>query len=247
MTKLHLWVKSTSPNLVYFIMKTLSKVVLIVLFILFVWLANAFGQTTTQLESFDEVSVTGNLEVVLTKGDVEQAELHVKGIPADKITIRVDRGNLKLRLLNSVFYKNDKAIVYVTYKKLNVIRGQAGAIIYSKAPVVAESLEFVANSGADLDFEVESESVEASASEGANLELSGVTNRHRAKAVTGGQYEARSLKADIVYARAGTGGFVEVNAEKSLEASVNTGGVIEYSGNPETSIKKLLGGEVRRR
>ena len=230
-------------------MKTLlSKVVLIVLFFLFVWLVNSYGQTVTQLTSFDEISVTGNLEVILTKGETEQAELHVSGIPADKIAIRVDKGILKLRLLNSIFYKNDKATIYVTYKQLKAVRGQAGAKLYSQEQLESSDLEFVANSGAELKFEVVAESLKGSASEGASLHLKGKVDRHRAHANTGGQYDADRLEADIVYAKAGTGGHLELIANQSIEASVNTGGVIEYSGNPEdTSVKKLLGGEVIRR
>lgn len=226
-------------------MKTASKIILIIVFLFLIWLANVHGQTVTQLDSFDEISVTGNLEVILTKGDNEQAVLETTGIPADKITVRVDRGTLKLRLLNSVFYKDDEAIVYVTYKNLNVIRGQAGAVIYSREIIESTNLELIANSGAELKFNIQVESLEASASEGATLKLRGNTNRQRASANTGGQYEADRLIANVVYAKAGTGGHVELTANKSLQASVNTGGVIRYAGNPEeTSIKKLLGGEV---
>lgn len=226
-------------------MKTLSKIILILLFLFFIWLTKSYGQTTHQLSSFDEVSVTGNLEVVLIKGETEKAEVETKGIPSDKITVRVDRGILKLRLLNSIFYKNDEATVYVSYKNLNVIRGQAGAVIYSREAVESSTLEFVANSGAELEFKIVAENVEARATEGANLTLSGTANRHRASAATGGQYEAEDLDAQVVYAKAATGGHIELKATESLEASVNTGGVIRYAGNPEeTSIKKVLGGEI---
>ncbi len=226
-------------------MKLIGKIILILLFLLFIWLTNIYGQTMSGVDPFDEISVTGNLEVILTQGDNEEVTLEVEGIPEDKVTIKVERGILKLRLLNSIFYKDDEAKVHVTFKQLNVIRGQAGARIYCNDVLNAESLEFVANSGAMLEFEVETEKLEASASEGAILKLKGTTERHRASASTGGQYEAEQLTADIVYAKASTGGTVEVNAEESLEASVNTGGVIKYTGNPgETSIKKVLGGEV---
>ncbi len=199
------------------------------------------------LKNFDAVSVTGDLELVLKKGSQEHIEIFAEGIPADKLTVKVVRGELVLKLLNAVFYKDEHVKVTVTYNELREIRALAGASVRSEDVVKGDRLYIKAGSGANVSLDIKVSSLDANATEGGVLTLEGSTKTQDVTANTGGSYEGFGLDCKTTYARAGTGGVVEVMAEEELDASANTGGEIIYKGNPEKlQTQTLISGTIRK-
>ena len=230
------------------VLKTLLyRFVLIALFFLFVLLTKTSAQVNYSLEPFDGISVTGNIEVLLQQGDSPQAELEADGIPEDKVTVRVDRGVLKLRVLDGFFYKHEEVKVVVTYTKLNAVKAYAGAFIESDGRIEAEKFVARAASGARVELELQVESIKANASEGGRLILEGETDMQDVVASTGGQYDGLDLECNRTFVRANTGGQADVVANELLDASANTGGQVEYRGNPEEkNTRIIIAGSVRK-
>ncbi len=206
-----------------------------------------YAQSVRSLDAFDEVNVTGNIEVMLAEGDAEAASLETENIPEGEVTIKVSQGVLKIRVYDSVFYKDEQIRVYVTYRTLRAIRGNAGASIHNNAALEGDELLIRAGSGARVDLRVALNSLNAGASEGGRLVLEGETGRQEVTASTGGIYDGLDLECSRSYVKANTGGQADVVAREVLEASANTGGRIRYRGNPEsTSFKSVLSGEVEK-
>ncbi len=206
-----------------------------------------YAQTSRSLDAFDEINITGNIEVMLAEGDAEAASLETENIPEDEVTIKVSQGVLKIRVYDSVFYKNEKIRVYVTYRTLRAVRGNAGARVRNQAVLESDELLVRAGSGAEVDLRVALNSLDAGASEGGRLVLEGETGRQEVTASTGGIYDGLDLECSRSYVKANTGGQADVVAREVLEASANTGGRIRYRGNPEsTSFKSVLSGEVEK-
>lgn len=219
---------------------------LIALFFLFFAVAVS-AQTERSLSAFDEINVTGNIEVILEKGDAEKIFIQAEGIPEDELKVKVDSEVLKLSLINSVFYKNEKVTVRVVFQQIRAIRGNAGANIRSNVPIEGDQLLLRANSGAQLKLTVKAKKLDGAANEGAILTLAGEVEAQKVSATTGGQYEALDLECQRTYARANTGGVASVVARESIDASANTGGSITYKGDPEQHYSKtILGGDVRK-
>ncbi len=205
----------------------------------------ATAQREYTLNPFEVLSVTGNIQVALEQGDVDRVVLETHGIPEDEITVKVDQGVLKLRVINSIWYKDETIIARVTYRKLRSINAMAGAEVYSNEVISTERLEVKAGSGANVDLAVEVTSLDAKATEGGELYLKGITDTQRASVATGGQYEGYDLKTKTTYVKASTGGVAEVNVTDYLEATANTGGSIQYGGNPaEKDTKIVLAGRI---
>jgi hypothetical protein len=230
------------------VMKSLFyRLVLIALFFLFIFLTKMTAQISYNLDEFDAVSAAGDVTVILEPGDELRAEVDADGIPEDKISVRVDRGVLKIRLIDAFFYKNANVEVVVTYQKLREVRGHAGAYVRGTAPIEADKFEAKATSGARVELEVLADMLKASTSEGAQLRLSGEVRTQNAAAITGGQYYGLDLECERTYVRAGTGGEAEVVANEMLDAAANTGGTIEYRGNPEEKeTRVIIAGSVRK-
>jgi len=205
------------------------------------------AQNLRSLDDFDELNVTGNIEVVLAEGNAEAASLETENIPEDEITIKVVNGVLKVRVYDSVFYKDEQIKVYVTYRSLRAVRGNAGAIIHNKGVLESGELLVRAGAGAQVDLRVALQQLDAGASEGGQLTLEGECEEQKVTASTGGIYSGLDLECSHSYVKANTGGQAEVVARETLEAAANTGGRVRYRGNPETtSFKSVLSGEVEK-
>lgn len=215
------------------------------LFLTFTALAQ--DKETRKLNSFDAISVTGDIEVVLEKGSQEKAEIFAEGIPADKITIRVVRGELVIKLLNSIFYKGEHVKVTVTYDELRDISAIAGATIRADQTIKGDRLNIKVGSGANIALDIKANRLDAHAGEGGVLELTGSADTQDVTANTGGSYEGFKLDCKTTYVRSGTGGVAEVVATEELDASANTGGEIIYKGEPEKlQTKTVISGTIRK-
>lgn len=227
-------------------MQILARLALITLFFLLVSLAQTQAQESTGLFPFDGVSVFGNFEVILEQGDEEKATIHSYDIPEDHINIFVKRGTLKIQMKTSKQFKSEQVKVVVTYKKLRKIRASAGAEIYADQIIAADYLYLKAASGGKVEMDLQVEDLEAHVGEGGKLELEGYAKTQRIGAGTGGQFNGYHLEGERVYARAGTGGSITVTATESIDASANTGGKIEYRGNPKQKNTRNVFGEIRK-
>ncbi|GJM32144.1 MAG: hypothetical protein DHS20C18_11450 [Saprospiraceae bacterium] len=205
------------------------------------------AQDERKLAPFDAVSVTGNIEVILKKGTEEKAVIETWGIDEDDVNVFVKKDVLKLQLLKSIFDRDEKVTIRITYTNLRAIKANAGARLYSDEPITGDKLAVKATSGAVVDLDLDLNALDASVTEGGILKLAGSVNNQTVSAGTGGQYNGIDLECTRTYVRASTGGQATVVATESIDASANTGGSIEYRGNPdERSTKTLLAGEIRR-
>ncbi|MEL6655604.1 MAG: head GIN domain-containing protein [Bacteroidota bacterium] len=213
--------------------------------LLLVFLANMLSaQDTRQIGPFNELVVTGKLDVTLVQGETEQVVIDTDRYE-DDINLSLRGGRLKLSLVDG-WVKGDRRLrVTVHYRDLSEIRVTAGAELESEAVIVADQLEIKAGSGAEVDLELEVHTLEAGAVEGAVLELSGSVKNQYASAATGGMYNATRLAADRTEVKANTGGEARVVAMEHLDAVANTGGHIHYSGNPSQKYTRTnLAGDI---
>ena len=206
----------------------------------------AIGQKKYDIDPFQEISVTGNINVQLEAGEEESLKIEFEGLPEDKISIKVVQGELRLYSLNSLLYKDVRVNAYITYKNLKGIKANGGANIRNKGEINSTALEIKTGSGASADLDIRTGALEASATEGGTLNLRGEAETQEVWAATGGNYLAATLETLRSYVRCNTGGKAEVKASELLEITANTGGEVVYYGEPEKKYEKsILGGNVR--
>lgn len=226
-------------------MKNLFHTLLILAFLLLIFIGQTNAQRTINPEPFDGIYVTGNIEVKLEQGEENKIELYVDGMPYEKISVKVQRGVLRLRVLESWLYRDEVIKAYITYKGLNTVRANAGATVESEDLISTDNFEVKATSGARIELSIEVRAVDGGASEGGILVLEGTAQEQDLQVSTGGEYDGLDLDCTRTYIRANTGGKASVVALEHLEAAANTGGSIRYKGNPETTrVKTVIAGEV---
>ena len=135
----------------------------------------------------------------------------------------------------------------ITYQQLRGLKTSAGAKANASIPVTGDRLELKASSGGQMELAVEVNALKASASEGAVIDIGGTTQTMEVSASTGGQFYGFELESERAYAKANTGGEIELHATQHLEANTNTGGSVEYKGEPEKKYtKSILGGDINK-
>lgn len=208
---------------------------------------SASAQKTYELEPFDALSVSGNIQVTLHQGSDERAVIEISGAAQKDITVKVMRGELRIHFLNSLLYKDFEVKIAVHYNVLRNVKAAAGARITATDALRGDKIELRAGSGAQIDLELAMNAVGATAAEGGVLRLSGTTGAQTTSAASGGRVEAFDLNSDRTYARAVTGGQAFVTALRAFEATAHTGGTIEYKGDPEESnVRNIITGDIRK-
>ena len=218
-------------------------------FLAFLFIATsltAFANPTIHhLDPFDEISVSGNVNVYLESGNEESVEISEKN---HKISVEVSRGVLKIKRkkpLKIKEYKDEAIDIKITYRKLRRIRGASGSTISNSEAIKGDQLKLDFHSGAQGRMLVNVNDLDLSVSEGAQLKVKGKTVSQSASVSTGAVLSAHRLDSDRTYVKANTGGNANVVANELLEAKASTGGNIDYEGNPrKVKIKDTLGGNV---
>ena len=226
-------------------MKTILKVTLTLALCLAL---NAVqSQDERKLDYFDAITVAGDVELILTPGEEARAIITAEGLSEDDVTLYIKGKTLKIQLIEGLFQDEDHARVEVTYQQLRALKATAGAEASSTATITGDQLNLRAGSGAQMDLTVEVNSLVASVSEGAVIHMEGETEIQEITASTGGRYEGLGLECERTYVKANTGGEAEVVAHKRLDASANTGGQIDYTGDPEEkNTRSLISGGIQK-
>ena len=198
------------------------------LFICFSVTAFAGNSGFAHTSPFHTVHVAGNVHVILEQGEHEEVDfltdMHGTNVKFVDGILKIKR--LKLKKLDHTVK------VRVTYKTLRAIKASSGAILRSEGLIMAEHFDIDASTGAEISAELSLTTLQVTASEGAVISLYGQTDSQNVRAVTGAEVDAYDLECNYTFAKAGTGGSVEVVANKRIESRTSLGGDINYRGNP---------------
>lgn len=226
-------------------MKTIKKINFI-LALLFIGSISINAQTDYDLDPFDEIQATGMVHVTLKKGTSLKAIVNAKGIDYDDIKVSVSEGTLKILVLKSLIKHDAKIDIEVTYDQIRKIKAQAGAHFTGTEILTGDLLSLRANHASEIQIDVAVNKLEAITAEGGAIKVKGTSEIVDVRASSGAKFNGLELISNYTYANANTGGSAKVVAKESLEASANTGGMIEYKGKPtKTKTKKSFKGKVK--
>ncbi|MEA5259748.1 head GIN domain-containing protein [Arcicella aquatica] len=211
------------------------------------------------LQSFNKIDVQGIMKVELVKGKTNKITTEaLNGANLEDLTVAVSGGELgvKTKIFKQLTDRDNnkrKADSQKLFKvrieytnELASLQIGRGAELVSAETLTGNRLLVDASSGAIVTLKISVNNLELSSVQGAIVNLEGKATFQQTKVNTGGELFAYNLISDEVEIRAHTGGVAQVSANKMLDASAGTGGMINYKGNPsERNVKSNLGGEVR--
>lgn len=229
------------------LIRILKKTVLLFFMVL---LSNAvFARDSEErvVKSFDDIRVTGRMEVRLEEGKKERLRIEAEGIEISKVFTEHSGGTLKIYIQRGFLKEDIDVKVYVTYTKLREIHSSALASIKGKSIIKGDKLVVDVNRNGKAELKIDVSTIDLTVSSSGELDISGRTETQNTRVNTGGKLKAFDLDCDNTYIRVNTTGTGEVRANKLLEATVNTAGNLRIKGSPaEETIKSGAGGTVTR-
>ncbi|MBR9916037.1 MAG: DUF2807 domain-containing protein [Algicola sp.] len=196
---------------------------------------------------FNAIEVSRGLDVYLTQGEIESVRVQADENLQKIIVVDIENGVLNIYAEDNISSAASKKIM-VNFKTIDRISTSSGSDVISTNVITANDLEIFTSSGSDVELEVDVENLICESSSGSDIKLSGSTNTFRAEASSGSDIKAGDLKAVKTKAEANSGADITVNTSEELTASANSGGDINYYGNPQ-KVEKNDGpsGNIRKR
>lgn len=214
-------------------MKTKFLKTAMITFLTFLLVGNLFAQETN-LEDFNEISISDNMNVIITQSTTQSYRI----VPAD-INLKVTNQSGKLSISRG---DNKKPVtIYITCIKLNAIEVIGSADVRTDNEIQSDNFKANLTGSGDLTVKIKTTTLNTALAGSGDINLEGTTNSFTASVAGSGDLRASKLVAENVKVEVAGSGDATVNAVKSLDASVAGSGDIRYIGNPESRNVNIVG------
>jgi len=225
------------------IMKQSSTFIFILLTLLSFGLS-AQNKVVREIDAFDQVKVSDNLNVVFIKSDQENITIVAKGIGYDKIVTESSKRELKIRVKTGV-YKDTDVRVEVEYVKIRSIDASNKANVTFSEVLTGDELTLKATGGAVINVEVDVAALKASLSNGGRIEISGSADLQEVDANLGSKFNGYEFETENGFVKSNTNSDVVVWVTNKLEATAGSKAELKYKGKPaEVKSNTSLGGKI---
>lgn len=208
------------------------------------------GEFEKDLDHFTSITVAGNFEVYLEKGEKTHARVvnNEKELTDDRVEFVQKGTDLKVTVKGNNLKKMDLKI-YITYTKLFELTARSGGWIQADSPLDGDQIQLTCGSDGVIKAKLACENVEASISVGGTIRLTGEANYADYKVSTGGFISAIGVKTKSTMAKISTGGDISCYATEKMNLKVNAGGTIKYKYEGEESNyneKVVISGNIQK-
>lgn len=206
---------------------------------------NAYSQSNEAFKgSFKEVIGVGKVKIKLVADAENFAQ--IIGSEEESSNVKISFSNNAIKIQALQFWKGDYINVEVHYTSLTAINMDAGAQAYTASRLTSKNLEISASAGSDVNADLECDNLNLKSGQGSNIEFTGTADNLNASANTGAIIDGRKAVAESCTLTSNTGAEITIKTCESMQAKVNTGGIVYYTAKPnDISIKSNTGGEVK--
>jgi putative autotransporter adhesin-like protein len=200
---------------------------------------------------FKGVKVSSGIELLLQQSDQNAVAVSAtKSEYTSRIKTEVHDGILKISIensgLSSGWRKNVTFKAYVSIRTLELLDASSGSRVTTGSAITVNDLKLEASSGAIINAEFKANSIKSENSSGAITELKGSTGAVNVEASSGAMFKGFNLTSTTGTADASSGGLIDLNITKELNAEASSGGLINYKGGGVIrTVKTSSGGSVQ--
>ncbi|MEN8247323.1 MAG: head GIN domain-containing protein [Bacteroidota bacterium] len=201
---------------------------------------------TRQLNDFTEVSVGEAVKLTLVKGSKNEAKITSSNIDLRDIETEVSGDRLRIGI-DGRHYNNIGVSITLTYKEIDELNVSSAANAKTEGAIKTENFEITVSSAGEANIEIEVKKLKVDVSSAGDLWLKGKAINQMVEVSSAGDYEGFELVCEVAAVRVSSAGSAEVNATKEIEANANSGGSINYKGNPDkVYVNSSSGGSVKK-
>jgi len=226
----------------------MKKIVLVLLMCIYV--AGICAQTSEQrnVGSFNSINVCCGIELFLTEG--KSSTIVVKANPdiLSKIETEVKGNTLNIGIKGNTGNNKGKITVYVTAKDLMALSANSGSQIKGASDINAKDIKIQANSGAGVTLNLKANKVTCESNSAGSINLTGAADFVKASNNSGASINMKDFLATTADASSNSGASIQIRVKSEIKAHANSGGRIQYYGNPpKTHVSSNSGGSIQKK
>jgi len=199
---------------------------------------------TRSVINFDQISVTGMMEVQLIQGSEGKIDIEAESNLMEFIETEVNNGHLRISIqkgINIEPSKNYPIRIVVPFETLGALTLTGSGHIRNSEVIKARDFKINVTGSGNMNLNLLTENLESIITGSGDLKLKGTTREFKCKVTGSGDVFAYDLKAVKVDASITGSGDVEVSVENELDAKISGSGDIKYRGNPDKQNFKTSG------
>jgi len=202
------------------------------------------NQETRALQSFNAIKIANSIEAELVKGDKNEVEISASGIELDRISSKIDKQTLEVKITGSNFGATSVKVI-VTYKDISEVAASTAAKVFVKDPLENKMVKINAATSSYIEAEVITQNLVLDAATNAKIFLRGSAETLDLKAYTNAEINGSDLEVDEANVRVNTAASANFTVNESIRGSAATAGKVYYNGNPNmVDVKTNTGGAI---
>lgn len=203
--------------------------------------------TKINVNEYDKISVAGNFEVTLYKGNEGEITIKTDDNLMEYIVVESEDNKLKINVEKGYSLKPSRKIeVSIPFEDVDALSLAGSGNFYSEDVIKANDLKVSLAGSGDFDLAVDSHDLKLSVAGSGNTTLKGNTHEFACSLAGSGNIDAYNLQATEAKVSVAGSGNTKINVSDDIKASVAGSGNIFYKGNPEKVKANAVGsGKIR--
>jgi hypothetical protein len=200
-----------------------------------------------EVSKFSGVRVKGKIKLYLTQGTGTRLEIKADQNLMPLISTKVEDGILTIDADHTID-RNAVLEARLTTDAISSLEMSEEAVVETTNELKGEELRLAGSSGSSGSIALQYTNLSGDFSSGANIKLSGNVEKATLETSAGARMEGGNLTAKKCAVNGSAGSFATIQVTEELTADVNSGSVLQYSGNPSVkSINATSGGAIQRK
>jgi hypothetical protein len=199
---------------------------------------------TRSAANYDQISVTGMMEVQLIAGSEGKIDIEAESNLMEFIETEVNNGHLRISIQKGVNIepsKNYPIRIVVPFETLGALTLTGSGHIRNSEVIKAKDFKINVTGSGNMNLNLIIENLESTITGSGDVKLKGTSQEFKCKVTGSGDIFAYDLIAVKVDASITGSGDVEVSVENQLDAKISGSGDIKYRGNPDKQNFKTSG------
>ena len=208
---------------------------------------SGFGQTFNKVDvsGFESLSVNGRIDVNLIQSNQDGLELAIEGIDPEKVQVENDHGELSIKIVSTLSYKDVRVLAKVYYSHLEHIHASSSASISSGEQLVFDTLSVDLMSGGEVAFDLIADQVNMKCATGSILQLKGHLKTLTGQVKSKSTLSASELMLTDCHMQVRGKSVARIHVSGTMDVKASTWSSILYKGTPsKKKFKKVLGGSI---
>jgi hypothetical protein len=207
------------------------------------------GNRATEVRTVNDyngIKIKGQIEVQLTQGQERKTEINASKNVAPLIITEVVNGILTIETKSRI-NEEERVNVFITVPTIQSLEMSEGALVETTGNFTGDNLTINSSSGSNGRLSLQYKKLNCELSSGSELDIDGSAEEAMLKASSGAHIEAGDMTTKTCSVETQSGANATVHASQELTASVNSGSVLNYRGDPaKTNINSTAGGSVHK-